>query len=237
MRLCYASSVARVTEHSAAAYLPTRRSLLSLRQAAAGCRGCGLYRQATQTVFGEGPRTASIMLIGEQPGDQEDRRGRPFVGPAGRLLDQALREAGIARAAVYVTNAVKHFKWVARGKRRLHQRPRQGEIDACVPWLMAELAVVKPTVAVCLGATATRALFQRPVRLSDVRGKLLPSALWPQTVVTIHPSALLRITEPVERQTAFGALVDDLTAAALHAKTPEKTRDEAQGKPSRRCSE
>lgn len=218
MRLCYASTVARVAEHSAAAYLPARRSLLSLRQAAAGCRGCGLYRQATQTVFGEGPRTASIMLIGEQPGDQEDRRGQPFVGPAGRLLDQALHEAGIARTAVYVTNAVKHFKWVLRGKRRLHQRPREGEIDACVPWLMAELALVKPAVAVCLGATATRALFQRPVRVRDVRGKLLPSALWPQTFVTVHPSALLRLTEPAERQAALDALVADLAAAAVGAK-------------------
>ena len=210
-------------DHSAAAYLPARRSLSTLRQAAAGCRGCGLYRQATQTVFGEGPRTATIMLIGEQPGDQEDRLGRPFVGPAGRLLDQALGEAGIVRASVYVTNAVKHFKWVARGKRRLHQRPREGEIDACVPWLVAELAIVKPAVAVCLGATATRALFDRPVRLGDVRGQLLPSALWSPTLVTMHPSALLRLAEPAERETAYRRLVADLAvAAAVAAKSSGK---------------
>lgn len=174
---------------SAAGFLPRRLTLAGLRRAAAACRGCELYRNATHTVFGEGPRRATLVLIGEQPGDQEDVAGRPFIGPAGRLLDRALEQAGIPRDAVYVTNAVKHFKWTARGKRRLHQRPREGEIDACRPWLEAELRVLKPAVVVGLGATAARAVFGRALRIKDVRGRATASPLHARTVVTVHPSS------------------------------------------------
>ena len=196
-------------ERSAADFLPDRLSLKALRAAAAGCRGCELYRRATQTVFGEGRRDATLVLVGEQPGDQEDHSGRPFVGPAGRLLDNALQEAGIERDSTYITNAVKHFKWVARGKRRLHQRPREGEVDACVPWLFAELQVVGPQALVCLGATAARAAFGRAVRIKDYRGKLSSSRLAEQTLVTIHPSAILRLREP-DRTREYRQLVADL---------------------------
>lgn len=148
-----------------------------MREAAAGCTGCGLYRNATQTVFGERRRDAAAVLVGEQPGDREDRAGRPFVGPAGGVLERALQEAGVARNVVYITNAVKHFKWAARGKRRLHQRPREGEIDACLPWLAAEVAVIKPRALVCLGVTAARATFGRPVRLKGLSGRVCRDAV------------------------------------------------------------
>lgn len=198
---------------SAADFLPQRLTLAGLRRAAATCRGCELYRRATQTVFGEGPRRATLVLIGEQPGDQEDVAGRPFVGPAGRLLDRALDQAGIPRDAVYVTNAVKHFKWTARGKRRLHQRPRQGEIDACRPWLDAELRALKPAAVLCLGATAARAVFGHAIRIKNLRGHATPSAANARTFVTVHPASLLRQIDPRERERAFAELVTDLGTA------------------------
>jgi uracil-DNA glycosylase len=194
---------------SAAEFLPARLSMSALRSAAAGCTGCDLYKNATQTVFGEGPRDASLVLVGEQPGDQEDRAGRPFVGPAGRLLDRALADAGIARDKAYITNAVKHFKWIARGKRRLHQKPREGEIDACNPWLQAEIALLKPRALACLGATAARAAFGRSIRLKDYRGRLSQSLVAEHTLVTFHPSAILRLQEP-DRAAEYARLVQDL---------------------------
>lgn len=203
--------------NSAAEFLPPRLDLDSLREAITRCRGCDLYRNATQPVFGEGPGSARIIFVGEQPGDQEDRRGYPFVGPAGRLLDAALEEAGIAREAVYVTNAVKHFKWTARGKRRLHQRPREGEIDACVPWLRAEVRVVEPRVVVCLGATAARAAFGHVVRLRDYRGQLVASALAPRTFVTVHPAAILRLRDSAREREYAGFVADLKQLATLTA--------------------
>lgn len=194
---------------SAAEFLPARLTLPALRTAAAACTGCDLYRNATQTVFGEGPAPARFVFVGEQPGDQEDRRGRPFVGPAGRLLERALTEAGIPRETVYITNAVKHFKWIARGKRRLHQRPSEGEIDACNPWLEVEVRVIKPEVLVCLGVAAARAAFGRPVRLKDYRGNFTATALAERTFVTIHPSAILRFRD-AERARQYAMFVADL---------------------------
>lgn len=204
-------------EVSAADFLPPTRGLPTLRRAAASCRGCPLWKDATQTVFGKGPRSAELMLVGEQPGDREDREGEPFVGPAGRILEQALAEAGIASDAVYVTNAVKHFKWRARGKRRLHQTPRAGEVEACRPWLEAEIEAVEPHAVVALGATAAKALFGPAVRVTRDRGRLLESSLAPLAAVTIHPSAVLRVREREERHDALAALVDDLgsVSAAL----------------------
>src|SRR5436305_1598701 len=177
---------------TAAQYLPERLSLGSLREAAAGCQACPLWRTGTQTVFGEGAARSELMLVGEQPGDREDREGHPFVGPAGRLLDEALEEAGIDRTRAYVTNVVKHFKWQARGKRRIHAKPAWSEIAACRPWLEAELTVVKPQVLVCLGATAAQALLGRSFRVTRERGKPVDSDLAPHVLATIHPSAILR---------------------------------------------
>ena len=188
-------------------------SLAELRREAAECTNCPLYRAATQTVFGEGTTRAKIMLVGEQPGDQEDRAGAPFVGPAGKLLDQALEEAGIDRKLVYVTNAVKHFKWKARGKRRIHQKPNWSEIAACHPWLEAEIAVVRPRVLVCLGATAAQALLGRQFRVSRQRGELVESALAEYVTATVHPSSILR-GEPSEREREFQAFVSDLKRVA-----------------------
>jgi uracil-DNA glycosylase family protein len=197
---------------SAAEFLPEKRNLKALRQAAAGCRGCELYRDATQTVFGAGRRSATLMLVGEQPGDREDREGRPFVGPAGRLLDQALEEAGIDPAIAYTTNAVKHFKWRSRGKRRLHQTPRAGEIQACKPWLEAEIEVVSPRALVALGATAAKALFGSSVRVMRDRGKLLDTPLAEIGAVTVHPSSVLRVPEDELRRHARAELIEDLAA-------------------------
>lgn len=198
---------------SAADLIPPRAGLSTLREAAAGCRACDLWRSGTQTVFGEGARTAEVMFVGEQPGDREDREGRPFVGPAGRLLDQAMEEAGIDRRKAYVTNVVKHFKWTARGKRRIHAKPSWSEIAACRPWLAAELDVVKPQVLVCLGATAAQALLGRDFRVTRQRGKPIDSELAPVVVATIHPSAILR-GEPEDRQAEMAAFVDDLRVVA-----------------------
>jgi uracil-DNA glycosylase family protein len=198
---------------TAAEFLPQQLSLPKLRDAAAGCRGCHLWQVGTQTVFGEGARAAEAMFVGEQPGDQEDRAGKPFVGPAGRLFDEALEAAGIDRTSVYVTNAVKHFKWVARGKRRIHQKPNWTEMTACRPWLDAELAVVQPRVLVLLGATAAQSLLGRQFRVTQHRGELLDSELAEAVAATVHPSSILR-GEPAEREANFAAFVDDLRVVA-----------------------
>jgi uracil-DNA glycosylase family protein len=198
---------------TAAEYLPARLSLGSLRDAAAVCQACPLWRTGTQTVFGEGAVRSELMLVGEQPGDREDREGHPFVGPAGRLLDEALEEAGIDRTRAYVTNVVKHFKWQARGKRRIHAKPAWSEIAACRPWLDAELTVVKPEVLVCLGATAAQALLGRSFRVTRERGKPVESDLAPHVLATIHPSAILR-ADPDTRESERAALVDDLRVVA-----------------------
>ena len=197
---------------SAADFLPETLSLDAIREAAAGCRGCHLWELGTQTVFGEGRPGAEIMFVGEQPGDQEDRVGRPFVGPAGRLFDQALGAAGIDRSRTYVTSAVKHFKWKARGKRRIHQKPNWAEMTACRPWLEAELKVVEPRVLVLLGATAGQSLLGRQFRVTQNRRKLLESDLAEAVTATIHPSAILR-GEPEQRETELAAFVDDLRFA------------------------
>jgi DNA polymerase len=198
---------------SAADFLPSRPTLPNLRDAVQGCRGCHLYKNASQAVFGEGTRSAAVMLVGEQPGDQEDRKGKPFVGPAGKLLDRALEEAGVDRNAIYVTNAVKHFKWEARGKRRIHAKPSWSEVAACRPWLEAELAAVKPTVLVLLGAVAAQGLLGRQFRVTKQRGELVDSPLAPYVTATIHPSAILR-GEPADRERELARLVEDLRQVA-----------------------
>jgi uracil-DNA glycosylase len=198
---------------SAADFLPERLTLPALREAAAGCRGCHLWQVGTQTVFGEGAAAATALFVGEQPGDQEDRAGKPFVGPAGRVFDEALAAAGIDRTSVYVTNAVKHFKWQARGKRRIHQKPNAAEVAACRPWLEAELEVVKPRVLVLLGATAAQSLLGRQFRVTQHRGELLDSELAEVVTATVHPSSILR-GEPEEREANFNAFVDDLKLVA-----------------------
>src|SRR3954452_7764932 len=175
------------------------RSLKSLREAAAGCRGCPLYAPATQTVFGEGLKKAELMMVGEMPGDREDRAGHPFVGPAGRELDKALAIAGIDRAEVYITNVVKHFKYKERGKRRIHDKPRRGEVDACLPWLRAELDVIRPRVLLLLGATAAQALLASKFRLGPARGRPIDSDIAPVVTATIHPAAILRAPDDAGR--------------------------------------
>lgn len=196
--------------NGAADFVPDKPSLRAARRAAADCRGCGLYRRATQTVFGEGAAHARIMLVGETPGDREDLAGRPFVGPAGQLLDRALDAAKIERSAVYVTNVVKHFKWEPRGKRRLHKRPLPSEIAACMPWLRMEIELVRPEIIVCLGATAGQALFGSRFSVTRERGRFLASSYAPFALATLHPSALLRVVEPDERRAAFEQFVADL---------------------------
>ena len=198
---------------SAVEFLPERLTLPALREAAAACRGCRLWEVGTQTVFGEGAADAEAMFVGEQPGDQEDRAGKPFVGPAGRVFDDALAEAGIDRASVYVTNAVKHFKWQARGKRRIHQKPNWTEMTACRPWLEAELEVVRPRVLVLLGATAAQTLLGRQFRVTQHRGELLASELAEAVTATVHPSSILR-GDPDERDANFAAFVGDLRVVA-----------------------
>jgi len=195
---------------SAADFLPNRRTLANLRAAARRCKGCDLYKKAPQTVFGEGSKTAKIILVGEQPGDIEDRQGRPFVGPAGRLLDKALAEARIARGEVDVTNVVKHFKWIQRGKRRLHQKPTVGQVISCRPWLQEELEIVRPKLVVCLGATAAQALLGRAVRVTAERGKFFQSdAGWP-VFVTIHPSSIYRHRDRNRQQQEYRQFVTDI---------------------------
>lgn len=194
-------------------FVPERPSLARLRSAAAGCTGCPLWRTATQTVFGEGPAQAKAMFVGEQPGHDEDLAGLPFVGPAGKLLDRCLAEAGIDRAAIYVTNAVKHFKWAPggrEGKRRLHKKPGSREIAACRPWLEAELDLLQPSVIVALGATAAQTLLGRDFRLTRHRGQFIPSPLAPHLLATVHPSSLLRAPDPQTRQKETARFIEDL---------------------------
>jgi uracil-DNA glycosylase family protein len=199
---------------SAAEFLPEKLTLKALEEASRGCRGCELYKDATQTVFGQGRPSAKLMLVGEQPGDKEDKEGEPFVGPAGRLLDKALEEAGIERSEAYVTNAVKHFKWRPRGNRRLHQTPRAGEIEACKPWLQAEVRAVRPQAVLAMGATAARSLFGPKVKVTKDRGRPLESPLAPLAAVTIHPSAILRLRDHDEREAELAAFVADLEGVA-----------------------
>jgi uracil-DNA glycosylase len=206
---------------SALAFLPSRHDLASLSRAAEECRGCDLYQRATQVVFGEGPTHAAIFLVGEQPGDREDQQGKPFVGPAGQLLDKCLEAAGIDRSMVYVTNAVKHFKWEPRGKIRLHKKPDSLEIAACRPWLEAEIAAVRPHVIVCLGATAAQDLLGLKFRLTKHRGEVFPTSYGPVTA-TIHPSAILRMPEPAAKEAEMASLVSDLRFAAGYV--PERQR-------------
>jgi DNA polymerase len=195
---------------SSADFMPAHPTLASAREAARGCRGCELWRRGTQTVFGEGDRRARLMLVGEQPGHEEDLANRPFVGPAGKLLDRALTEVGIDRARVYVTNAVKHFKWEPRGKRRIHARPSQAEIRACLPWVQVELALVKPEGVVALGATAAQALLGRQFRVSKQRGELVASPWAPHVLATVHPSSILRAPDPETRHAEMARFVADL---------------------------
>ena len=194
--------------------LPDGHSLPALREAAADCTACPLWRTGTQTVFGEGTRSSEVMLVGEQPGDREDLEGRPFVGPAGRLLDEALAEAGIDRRSVYVTNVVKHFKWEPRGRRRIHKQPNASEIRACRPWLDNELDIVKPRILVCLGATAAQALLGSSFRVTQQRGSFVDSDLAALVTATIHPSAILRAPDRTSRDEEFRGLVSDLRMVA-----------------------
>src|SRR6184192_667932 len=200
-------------DETAAPLVPERPSLPKLSEAAAGCTACPLHETGTQTVFGEGTSKAEVVFVGEQPGDQEDLQGKPFVGPAGKLLDKALEDAGIDRSQVYVTNVVKHFKWQARGKRRIHQKPNWSEIAACRPWLEAELDVVEPRVLVCLGATAAQALLGRDFRVSRQRGEPVNSDLAEHVLATVHPSSILRADED-RRELEYRAFVDDLRNVA-----------------------
>ncbi len=193
--------------------LPERPTLPKVREIAAGCKACDLYIRGTQTVFGEGPKKAEIMLVGEQPGDAEDLAGHPFVGPAGKLLDRALDQAGIDRSTVYLTNVVKHFKWEPRGKRRIHKKPRAGEIGACRPWLEIEVALVRPRVLILLGATAAQAILGASFKVSRRRGERLESPLAPVVMATVHPSSILRAPDDETRRQELQAFVADLKKA------------------------
>jgi uracil-DNA glycosylase family protein len=200
-------------DETAAPLVPEKPSLPKLREAAAGCTACPLHETGTQTVFGEGTSKAEVVFVGEQPGDQEDLQGKPFVGPAGKLFDKALEDAGIDRSQAYVTNVVKHFKWQARGKRRIHQKPNWSEIAACRPWLEAELEVIQPRVLVCLGATAAQALLGRDFRVSRQRGEPVESDLAENVIATVHPSSILRADEDA-RDREYRELVRDLEKVA-----------------------
>jgi DNA polymerase len=208
------------SDKTAAPLVPPRPTLPKLRAAAARCRACDLWERGTQTVFGDGSSRARVMFVGEQPGDREDIEGRPFVGPAGRILDASLEKAGIDRSEVYVTNVVKHFKWEPRGKRRIHQKPNAVEISACRPWLDGELAVVRPEVLVCLGATASQALLGRSFKVSRQRGEFIVSPLAPRVLATVHPSSLLRAPDDETRRRETTRFVEDLkkVARALKAR-------------------
>jgi DNA polymerase len=201
-------------ETSAADFFPKRKSLKAFRNAAAECKGCDLWERGTQTVFGEGARRAEALFVGEQPGNEEDLSGKPFVGPAGRLLDEALVAAGIDRAHTYVTNVVKHFKWEPRGKRRIHKKPNAGEIAACRPWLEAEISLVKPKVVVCLGATAAQALLGTQFKVTKQRGKFIKSTLAPYIIATVHPSSILRAPDDETRHDEKRKFIDDLKKVA-----------------------
>jgi DNA polymerase len=208
----------KATGATASALIPVKPTLDAVREAAAGCQACDLWRTGTQTVFGEGAAHAEVMLVGEQPGDKEDLAGRPFVGPAGRLLDRGLEEAGIDRDAVYVTNVVKHFKWEARGKRRIHKRPAADEVTACRPWVEAEIDLVRPKVVVALGATAAQALLGKDFRVTRQRGQIVQSLYGPLITATVHPSSILRADDE-SREAEMGAFVDDLAAVAERLRT------------------
>lgn len=199
---------------SAADFIPKRRTLPALRSAAAGCQGCDLYKDATQTVFGEGPDDARIVMVGEQPGDREDIAGRPFVGPAGGLLDRAIEEAGLTREEIYLTNIVKHFKHVTRGKRRIHKKPDLDEVRACSPWLEAEIARIEPQVLVLMGATAAQAILGRSFRVTQHRDEFVESPLAALVTATVHPSSILRSRTGEERRAAYDAFVTDLRRVA-----------------------
>lgn len=202
--------------NGAAVFVPALATLPRLREAAQGCQGCNLFRNATQAVLGEGPVTARIVMVGEQPGDKEDLAGHPFVGPAGNLLDRALADAGIDRGDVYVTNAVKHFKFEERGKRRIHKKPSETEIVACKPWLDAELSLIRPDVVVCLGATAARSVIGKDHRLLRDRGRFFGHSVARSVTATVHPSAILRAPDPEQRHAVYQAFVEDLKAVRLH---------------------
>jgi DNA polymerase len=206
--------------------VPEPPTLPTLRAAAAQCRACPLWERGTQTVFGEGPAAAEVVLVGEQPGNEEDLAGHPFIGPAGRLLDRALTAAGIDRRTTYVTNAVKHFKWTARGKRRIHEKPTAGEVRACTPWLHAELRALRPRALVCLGATAAQALLGRAFRVSEHRGELVASPLAPLVLATVHPSSVLRAPDNASRSAELERLIEDLAVigAALRSGAPDAAR-------------
>jgi uracil-DNA glycosylase family protein len=199
---------------SALQFLPARISLPGLREAARNCQGCPLYQNATQTVFGQGRRSARVFLVGEQPGNDEDLQGKPFVGPAGRILDEALVSAGIDRADAYVTNVVKHFKWEAKGKRRMHKKPTAREIAACLPWLEKEIELIKPEILVCLGATAAQTLLGRNFKVSVQRGQVLPSRFGTRALATVHPSSILRQPTSEDRHRAMDQFVADMKVVA-----------------------
>jgi len=201
-------------QKSAADFLPARFTLKALRESARSCKGCDLYKNATQTVFGEGPERADVIFVGEQPGDQEDRQGRPFVGPAGRLLDRALAAARISREQVYVTNVVKHFKWIWRGKRRLHQKPAVRQVMACKPWLEAEFEVVKPKIVVCMGTTAAQAVLGKAVLITKERGKFIGSDSGPPVLITIHPSAIYRQRDRSEQEKEYDRFAAEMKLVA-----------------------
>jgi DNA polymerase len=206
------------TGGDAGRFIPDKPTLGKVKDAAAGCKACGLWRTGTQTVFGEGRRTARVLFVGEQPGNEEDLTGRPFVGPAGKLLDRALVEAGIDRNDVYVTNVVKHFKWEPRGKRRIHKKPNAAEIGACRPWLDVELTLVKPQLVVCLGATAAQALLGRTFKVSHRRGEFIEGALQSVVVATVHPSSILRAPDDETRRAEMRRFVEDLKRIAERLK-------------------
>ncbi len=208
----------RTQVETAAPLIPEKATLPQLREVAAGCKACDLYKTGTQTVFGEGLKKAEVVLVGEQPGDKEDIEGRPFVGPAGKLLDSALDRAGIDRNDVYITNVVKHFKWEARGKRRIHKKPNMAEITACKPWLEAELDVIRPKAVVCLGSTAAQALLGRDFKVTQRRGDLVDSPLAPLVTATVHPSSILRERDEDARHRAMDEFVRDLSNLARELK-------------------
>ena len=201
-------------------YLPDNHTLDALREAAARCRGCELWEAATQTVFGDGAARARLMLVGEQPGDREDIEGKPFVGPAGRILDEGLEAAGVPRSAVYLTNAVKHFRWVRRGKRRLHEKPNSGQVRACRPWLDAEVEAVRPRLLVLLGATAAQSVLGPTFRVTQHRGKVISTPLGVPAVATVHPSSILRAPDDASREEAMAAFVADLRSVAQALQKP-----------------
>ncbi|BCA55854.1 Phage SPO1 DNA polymerase-related protein [Nitrospira sp. KM1] len=214
----------RRDDRSAAPFIPVRLALPALKRAAAVCTGCDLYRQATQTVFGDGPPRAELLFVGEQPGDQEDRTGRPFIGPAGRVLDRALADAGIARTQTYVTNAVKHFKWEPLSKRRKHKKPSAKELAACRPWLEAEVQTIKPRAIVCLGTTAAQAIFGKAIRLHEMRNRRWKTSMSPNVFVTVHPSAILHQPDAARRSEEYKRFVGELRRIARSVQQIPRSR-------------